>query len=274
MLRRWIMMLGVGGLLVLGACAPKAELIGGDVTDDLQQGIEQGDKTFDHSALTALLSEHVDPDTDKVDYAGLKADRADLDAYLETVAQADLTTLGEDEQMALLINAYNAYTLELIVENYPGLESIRDISEPWETEKYVVGGYTLSLNDIEHGLLRPLYKDPRIHFAVNCASIGCPPLRTDAFTGADLDAQLDAATRDTLSAREFVQIQGEALAVTRIMKWYGDDFTNPEYTGHADSLPAYIKPYTRAEVATFIDAKGGDLEVTFLEYDWSLNDRE
>lgn len=268
------LLLLAAALILASACAPKAKTLEGPIVGQLRQGMKEGSASFDHAAFDALLGEVVREDAGRVDYAALAKKRAQLDAYLTTIASADLTKLGEREQQALLINAYNGYTLSLILEHYPGIDSIRDLKKPWKTKRHEVGGHTLSLDDIEHGLLRPLYRDERVHFAVNCASIGCPTLRAEAYTGARLDEQLEAAARATLSSERHVRVEGGKLLVTSILDWYGGDFTSAHYKGHADSLPAYVARYTRDEVRDFIDSKGGAPPVGFLAYDWDLNDVE
>lgn len=227
--------------------------------------------SFDHSAFNALLAAHVDQNAGRVDYDGFKANEAKLDAYLATIAAAELDQLDEQETFALLINAYNAYTIKLILERYPKLESIRDYKEPWKQVRWEVGGETVSLDTIEHERLRPVYKDPRIHFAVNCASIGCPPLRAEAYTSERLDEQLDAATKATLSNSRYVTVKKGALHVTRLMDWYGDDFVNPEWEGSGENIPAFVKRYASDEVVALIEEKGGKPKVKFLDYDWNLN---
>ncbi len=146
---------------------------------------------FDHGAFDALLGAHVS--ASGVDYGGLAGQRAALDAYVGTLPGVELDGFGRSEQMAFWINAYNALTLTLILDNYP-LASIRDLDDgnPWEAHSWTVAGRSVTLNAIEHEILRPM-GDPRIHAAVNCASKGCPPLASDAFTGAGLGAQLDVA---------------------------------------------------------------------------------
>lgn len=258
--------------LTLSACAKSAELIDNPIAAQLQEGIASGTGRFDHAELDALLKAHVREDQGRVDYAGLKSDQAKLTAYLERVAQAELNTLSEPQSKALLINAYNAYTLQLMLEHYPNIKSIKDLNNPWGTKRYKVGQQTLSLDDIEHGLLRPLYKDPRIHFAVNCASVGCPPLAASAFEGDTLDAQLDAAAKRTLTNPRYAAREGDALKLTSILDWYGSDFTNPNFKGHAKSVAAYITPYTTPELKAFIDSKGDAIQVSFFDYDWSIND--
>ncbi len=153
------------------------------------EGNEAG-ASFDHSTLDALLHEYVDDDG-WVDYRGMKAVEPELDDYLTAVAAAPFDALGRDEKLALLINAYNAFTLKLIVEHLP-LDSIMDIAaaERWDAVRWNVGGNVWSLNQIEHEQIRPKFVEPRIHFAVVCAAVGCPPLRPEAFDPACLDEQL------------------------------------------------------------------------------------
>ncbi|MFU8803775.1 MAG: DUF547 domain-containing protein [Bradymonadaceae bacterium] len=262
----------IAAAVFITACsAPAAELLDGPIVAEMKNGQKSGDKTFDHSEYDALLKKHVDIDSGRVDYAGFKSDEAKLDAYLKTIAEANMKELGGDEQHALLINAYNAYTVKLILENYP-LDSIRDISDPWKTERYVVTSHKLSLDNIEHNLIRPFFKDPRIHFAVNCAAKDCPPLRPTAYTGAKLDKQLDEATRAVLSSSQFVRVESDRLHVTKLFDWYGDDFVNKEFKGHAPNAARYIARYTTDEVREFIESKNNDPTIRFLDYDWSLND--
>jgi hypothetical protein len=279
-------------------CAPKAKPIDGKVADAVKANLdgpaaqgqpdgtaepdgqtetsaEAGDVAnpgFDHSSYAELLTKYVRWSEGRVDYAGLKADQAALDEYLESLAEADLTKLSRDEQLALLINAYNACTLALIVENYGEIDSIRDLSDPWGDKRWKVGGDTLSLDDIEHGLIRPLFKDPRIHFAVNCASIGCPPLADFAFTGDDLDDQLDRVTSAALQNPRYAKASGGKLHLTKIMDWYGEDFTKDGWAPTAETLPQWVAPRSTDEVRAYVEK--GDPKVTFLEYDWSLNDVE
>lgn len=246
--------------LLLSSCQPpKAELLDAPITAELRRGMQSGDESFDHSTYDALVREHVDP-RGHVDYGALKNDEAKLDAYLRSLARADLESLSTDEQLALLINAYNAFTLRLILDHYPNIESIRDIDDPWTTRRWVVGGHTLSLDDVEHGLIRPLFDDPRIHFAVNCASLGCPPLRRGAYTGAGIDEQLDEATRRALSDPRWARVENGTVKVTKVLDWYGSDF---------DSVPDFVARHASPELGNAL--KAGDLE--FLDYDWSLNVR-
>lgn len=258
-------------LALLPACAPKAQRLDAPIADDIQAGMTSGTTRFSHTALDALLKRHVKQGGARVDYEGLRADSAKLRAYLGALSSADLKTLRSEELKALLINAYNACTLELIVAN-KGVKSIREVDDPWDVKRCKVGGHTVSLNNIEHGLLRPIYKDPRVHFAVNCASVGCPPLRPEAFTGPRVEEQLERATSDTLTDPAYARVESGALKLTSILDWYGGDFTNPAYKGHAKTVAAYVAKYATEEVAAFIRAKDSKPDVVFLDYDWSLNE--
>lgn len=259
-------------LVALMGCAPEAKVLDAPIVEQLQQGQSAGTASFEHTAWNALLAAHANPKTGRVDYASLKAKQPELDAYLNTLAGADLTSLGRNEQFALLLNAYNAYTVKLILEHYPNVKSIRDLDNPWKTRRYLVAGHTLSLDDIEHGLLRPLFKDPRIHFAVNCASIGCPPLPNFAFQGAKLDSQLDRVTRNALENPRYAKTNGDQLQLNAIFDWYGKDFTDESFKGHAKTLPVWVARYARPEVKDLVKAKGGSPKIEFMDYDWKLND--
>lgn len=262
------LLLGLG----LFSCAPRAELFNHPIVSELQTGIEGGSATFDHGLFDEILQAHVVLEEGGVDYAGLKEDEGKLDEYLASLAEAPLEELTESEQLALLINAYNGYTLKLILENYPGISSIQDLSNPWTTERYVVGGHTLSLDQIEHNIIRPLYKDPRIHFVVNCAAKDCPYLADEALTGERLEEQLEERTRAILQDSNFVRVEGNRLHFTRIMHWYGDDFVNSDFKGAQATVAAYIAGYATDEVRRFIEAANGDPATRAMEYDWTLND--
>lgn len=233
--------------------APRSKVIDAPIAATLH-GATTGE-TYDHSEFDGLLRRFARPDSGRVDYAGLAAEVARLDAYLARLGEVDLARLGRDAQKALLINAYNAFTLRLILDHYPGIESIKDLSSPWKAKRWQLAGELLSLDDIEHGLLRPIYGDARIHFAVNCASIGCPPLADFAYVGPELDAQLDLVTRAVLNDPRYARVEVDAVRVTALMNWYGPDFGDVE-----------------AFVAKYRDDLPRDAQVKFLDYDWHLND--
>lgn len=216
---------------------------------------------FSHATFDRLLKAHVREG--RVDYRGLSADRADLDAYLAELADAPFEGLGRDAKLALLINAYNAFTLALILEHYP-LASIKDIPEDqrWDAVRWELAGRRVSLSQIEHEELRSQFAEPRIHFAINCASIGCPPLRDEAYIPERLDAQLEEATQALHDDARWLQanVVLQQVQLTKLYAWYEGDFTQV-----AGSPIAFAARY-RPELA------GGAWTVDWLPYDWGLND--
>jgi len=272
---RWLL----AGLVAVtsAACgAPRAAPIGGDISSVLAHGIEDGSARFNHSSWDELVQRHAKDGGRRFDYAGLKADEEQFDAYLGALADADLSALSSNEIQALFANAYNAYTIATILDHVSAdgafdIESIRDVADVFGRKDHTVGGFLLSLDNMEHNVLRPLFKDPRFHFAVNCASISCPPLPTRAFTGDEIDKQLDTVTRNALTNPDYVSIDNDALLVTKIMDWYGGDFVNPEYKGSEKSLPKFIAKYATAEVRELVASGGDSVSVRFRDYDWGLN---
>jgi len=246
-------------------------------------------RSFDHQhrAFNTLLSKYVHWNSvavaSSVDYAGLAAERAPLDAYtksLSAVTAAQFAAWTQPEQLAFLINAYNAFTLELILSKYPELASIRDLgswlTSPWKQRFFTLLGESRHLDDVEHGLIRGAkdYSDPRIHFAVNCASIGCPALRNEAFTAPALERQLEDQTRRFLRDRSRNQADPvqRRLALSNIFKWYGDDFARG-FLGAAN-LSAFLARYSDAlglDAAQTADLRTGDWDIEYLDYDWRLN---
>ncbi len=240
---------------------------------------------FDHSQWDALLKQHVLPlnggQASQVDYQGFADDKAQLDRYLADLSQvdnADFDNWSKDEQLAFLINAYNAWTVDLIVSQWPDLESIKDLGSffrsPWSKSFIPLLGETRSLDDIEHNLIRgsDRYQDPRIHFAVNCASIGCPALRNDAYTGKHLDAQLDEQTRLFLQDRSRNRINDGKLALSSIFKWYREDFEKG-WKGYS-SLELFLVDYAvdlSLNPEEIQKLKDKDMIIRFLDYDWALN---
>jgi hypothetical protein len=236
---------------------------------------------FDHShgAWDALLKKHVvlldGGKASRLDYAGMARDRDALKAYLaelSAVRDAEFGGWPRNERMAFLINAYNAFTVEKILTRYPDIRSIWDFGKifgnPFKDDFFALLGERRSLDAIEHGMLRPGYKDPRVHYAVNCASIGCPMLREEAYVPARLDAQLDEQARRFLSDRSRNRYDAESgkLQVSRIFDWFAEDF---------EPRARYFAPYAGllADGADGREAvRGARAGLDFLDYDWSLND--
>ena len=223
---------------------------------------------FEHLALDTLLKKHVDGDG-WVDYEGLDADAVRLDAYLEAVAAAPFDRMGRDEKLALLINAYNAATLRLILDFRP-VKSIKDIpaAKRWDHRRWKIGGKTMSLSDIEHTQIRAKFNEPRIHFALVCAAVGCPKLRNEAYVAARLDAQLDDQMRYAHTHDRWLRFDADrgVLRLTKLYDWYGGDFTQS-----GDTVQAYVAQYAPA-LKQVLDM-GRRVTVRWLEYDWDLNSR-
>jgi hypothetical protein len=247
-------------------------------------------QAFDHAhaAWSTLLKKHIvllrNGQASQVRYAGFAQDRDALKAYLATlsaVPRAAFDGWSKPQQMAFLINAYNAWTIELILTKYPDLKSIKDLgsflASPWKQKIAPLLGTTMTLDQIEHDTLRKrgVYDDPRIHFAVNCASIGCPMLREEAFVGDRLDAQLDEQARRFMSDRTRNRYEAgkQRLEVSKIFDWYGEDFR----LGHKgiDSLESFLAKHadSLADAPGDRDAiRGRKVAVSHLDYDWNLND--
>ncbi len=224
--------------------------------------------TFDHSAFDALLRKHVDA-AGWIDYAGLLKESATLDAYIARLGDVAFAELDRDVKLALLINAYNAFTLRLILDYYP-IMTIKDIpaAKRWDAKRWHLGGMTLSLNQIEHEQIRPKFAEPRIHFALVCAAIGCPKLRNEAYDASKIEEQLEDQTRYVHAHDRWFQYQPGAKEVrlTKLYDWYGADFKQV-----ADSVLAFAARYS-VPLKASVD-KRTKLRIKWLDYDWKLNDR-
>lgn len=231
--------------------------------------------TIDHGAWTRWLERFRQVDqagVARVDYAAAKrAGRSALGDYIDRLAAVAISDYNRDQQFAYWINLYNALTVDVVLEHYP-VASIRDIDispglfsdGPWGAELVAVEGVALTLDDIEHRILRPIWEDPRIHYAVNCASVGCPDLRGRAFTAAQADAMLTAGARDYINdPRGAAVVEGE-LVVSSIYEWFQADFGGTEQ-GVIDHLRRYAEPGLGERLA---GRTGYDDD----RYDWSLND--
>lgn len=227
-----------------------------------------------HLIWEAILSENVirrGPET-KINYKNIKTHPEKLNAYLTSlskVSQHQFDTFSKNQQLAFLINAYNAFTVKLIVDNYP-VESIKDLGSwlqgPWKKKFVPLLNRNLSLDEIEHGMIRKLFDEPRIHFAVNCASIGCPALRETPFTADNLSSQLEDSAVDFLNdkSRNYFDSSNNTFYLSAIFKWYGDDFSRH---GTIQDFVADRIQATRTNPNLFLSTT-----VEFLDYDWRLND--
>ena len=246
---------------------------------------QESQDQFSHERWDSLLGEFVHMENggraSRVDYAGLQGQRQALKAYLDSVASVNRSAFDSwplDEQLAFLINAYNAWTVELILGEYPGIDSIRDIgwlpNSAWRRDIVSLFGEQVSLDDVEHGMIRgwDRYQDPRIHFAVNCAAIGCPALGDEAYTGESLQSQLERNTRLFLADRSRNYIEGGSLYVSPIFRWYGEDFERG-WKGY-DSVAEFLVFYSEALNLSDTQERAlaaGDLRIRYARYDWGLN---
>ena len=213
---------------------------------------------FSHEIWNELLQKYVSS-TGKVNYKGLLQEKAKLVKYLDLLSN-NIPQSGwkREKTMAWWINAYNAFTVKLILDHYP-LKSIRDIDKPWDTPFIKLGGESYTLNQIEHEILRARYKDPRIHFAVNCASYSCPSLPTQAFTENNLYQMLEKNTRAFINDPRHNTISDNKVEISSLFDWYKEDFTQK------GSVIDFINKYAKTKLAS-------DAKITYKAYNWSLNE--
>ena len=264
---------GVLGVLALGvmSCAGPSTDVAWDAHDPANTA------RLDHGEWQALLDAYLitdDPSgVNLVDYAKLRAnaaDRARLAAYIDDLQGLDPRQYAKDVQMAYWINLYNAVTLRVVVDAYP-VESIKDIHEglipgtgPWRDIHAMVAGHPLTLDNIEHDILRPIWRDARIHYGVNCASMGCPNLAPEAYTAENLERLLDQAARDYVNHPRGADILDEASAiVSSIYFWYREDFGDTEA-----GVLEHLRKYAEGDLAQQLRDFDGSLD---HDYDWSLN---
>ena len=223
-----------------------------------------------HALFTSVLTNYVKDA--RVDFAALKAHPQDLTRYLDQVAavsKAEFKKWSEPEQIAFLANAYNAYTLRLIIDHYP-LKSIKDIGSfingPWDQPVVKLFGETITLNTLEHKILRVDYAEPRLHFALVCAAKGCPPLRNEAYVGVRLNEQLNDQGKQFLAetAKNRVEAAEHTVYLSPIFKWYAGDFEKK-----SGSVLAALKPYWPAKPVAGYE----DFKIRYTDYDWSLNEQ-
>jgi len=235
---------------------------------------------FDYSAYARVLAEYVTPEG-QVRYADLKANPKDLNIFLRQLKNLSPASHperfpGPEAGMAYWINAYNAFTLHAVVEAYP-VKSVRDVKFGFgflffKRAKFVAGGKAYSLDDIEHGILRRQFNDPRIHFAVNCASTSCPPLQRQPFTPERLSEQLEQAARQFIGAQENVWMRGDVLFLSSVFDWYGEDFEKwlARQGTRQPTVVDYVTRYLAEPVAERLRREKPRVE--FYAYDWTLND--
>lgn len=267
-MRIWIaLLLCLPGLAL---AAPKAELWPYWNAHD-----DNATQVVDHAAWDAFLKTYVQSSVDginRVAYGAVTADdRAKLQHYLDTLQRVTVTRLSRAQQRAYWINLYNATTINTVLAHYP-VDSILKISispglftrGPWGAKLLKVEAQELSLDDIEHRILRPIWRDPRTHYAVNCASLGCPNLQTEAFTTANMDSLLDTAAKAYVNHHRGAHFDDCDLIVSSIYAWFKDDFG-----GDDAGVIAHLRRYANEGLRMKL---GGITKIEDDEYDWSLND--
>lgn len=220
-------------------------------------------KSLDHSEWSTLLDKFVSSDG-KVDYRGFAKNKSKFDQYLDYLSQnAPATNWTKSEKLCYWINSYNAFTVKLILDHYP-IKSIKDISDglpivdsPWDIKFFKIGGVDFDLGTIEHEVLRKQFDEPRIHFAINCASVSCPILRNEAYLPRYLEDQLDDQAKGFINDKSKNLISASELKLSSIFKWFESDFTKD------GSLHSFLKEYNK-------DVDEGT-EISYLDYDWGLN---
>jgi hypothetical protein len=260
-------------MLMLVAVAPASAQ---DLASIFDKRDNASTMTVNHSLWAGILKTYVKPSGDGINrfaYGKVaNAARTRLKNYLTALQATEVSKLNEKEQRAFWANLYNALTIEVILDHYP-VKSIRDISispglfaiGPWGKKLVKVEGRDLSLDDIEHGILRRVWKDPRVHYSVNCASIGCPNLPAVPFTGATLEAMLDQGAKDYINHPRGVSVDAKGrVTVSRIYNWFAGDF------GASDAnVLAHLKAYAAPALKAKLDQARS---ISAYEYDWSLND--
>ena len=249
--------------------APRAEL-----ADPVWQRHDPASEmVVDQGPWADFLAQHLtvrDGGANRLDYAGVTpGDRAALSTHVDRLEAVEVTALSRPAQLAYWINLYNAATVELVLAHYP-LDSIRDIGSglledgPWSREVVTVMGLELTLDDIEHGIIRPVFEEPRIHYAVNCAALGCPDLAPEPWDAATLEADLAAAERAFVNDRRGVRLEDGELVLSKIWLWFRGDF--------ADSEAELLSRLREVATGPAAEALAGRDRADRHAYDWALND--
>ena len=235
----------------------------------------QTSQRIDHTEWDRLLKKYVSQHKDGINRVAYhrvrKPDRRSLDAYIKRLANTRISTYNRDEQRAYWINLYNALTVQEILTNYP-VSSIKEIKSglfaagPWQMTLVRVEGTELSLDDIEHRILRPIWRDPRIHYAVNCASIGCPNLIKTAFTADNAEALMESAAKAYINHPRGVKVVNDRLRVSSIYVWFKEDFDNSD-----SGIIAHLQQHAQPELLEKLKSVTG---IDGHIYDWSLNGGE
>jgi len=231
---------------------------------------QKGSIIPDHQIFNDLLSKYVD-ESGNVNYKGFKEEKSAFKKYLKEIKAnpPDTNTWTKKDQIAFWINAYNAFTIELILDNYP-ISSIKDIgaklqipfvNTPWDIKFIEIGGEEYDINNIEHNILRKNFDEPRIHFAIVCASFSCPKLRREAYTGEKLEAQLTQQAQSFLADNRKNQISQNSIVISKIFSWFKGDFIKNE------TLISFLNQYAPVKISS-------DADISYMKYDWRLNEQQ
>lgn len=224
-----------------------------------------------HMGYGQLLQQHVANGI--VDYQGFKKDESKLDAYLSVLDQTDPEKLTDKEKLAFYINAYNAYTIKLILQNFKNgspVQSIKDIggffAKPWSLRFVKIGRRVYTLDNIEHDIIRPVFQDSRVHFAINCAAKSCPPLISEPYEAATIEKQLDENTTAFINDNNFTNLNGNILYVSKIFTWFSEDFLDGD-------ILSFVTQYAKGSLKEKLVILERKVVIKYHDYDWSLNDR-
>lgn len=264
-----LILIGLFGMTSMALAAPKSQLWERWSAHDPGSTV-----AIDHAIWDSLLQQYVVRGADGVNrfaYQRLQAseiDRAQLREYLERMSQTEISRHNRDQQRAFWINLYNAITIDVVLKDYP-IESIREIRSgvfspgPWKLELIEIEDEALTLDDIEHRILRPLWRDPRVHYAVNCASIGCPNLQDRAFTAANTDNLLNQGAFEYVNHPRGARVVDGKLRVSSIYRWFEADFGDSEA-----GVIAHLKQYAETDLRNALDGVDG---IDDDHYDWNIN---
>ncbi|MEM7041542.1 MAG: DUF547 domain-containing protein [Pseudomonadota bacterium] len=272
--RRTVLTSSLASIALISAAAPALAAPKAVLWDRWTAHDPASEATIDHGLWAKVLERCLVTGSDGINrfaYEKAAEDRKRLDAYLEMLAATPISDHNRPEQMAYWINLYNALTVKVILDHYP-VESIRDIDispglfsdGPWGKKLMTIERETVSLDDVEHQILRPIWQDPRIHYAVNCASIGCPNLQPTPFKPNMLDSQLDQAAIEFVNHRRGVDVRDGRITVSSIYEWFQEDFG-----GNDRGVIAHLKAYAAPSLAMKLE---GFDRIDNDDYDWRLND--
>ena len=282
-MRKTALFLGMLSIIAIASCtdlANSSQTISQPDSATVDKTEVAANSSFDYQDYAQILQTYVD-DSGLVDYVGLQANREQLDRFNQSLGEVSATTYNswsEAEQIAFLSNAYNSFTLQSIIDQEPLKDSIRDIRGVWNRRKFNIAGDAKTLDNIEHDTLRKDFNEPRIHVALVCAAISCPPLRNEPYIAEKLDAQLEDQTAKFANSIHGFKLdrQDNRVYLSSIFKWYGKDFiktygSEDEFNGNDQQRAVlnYFSSKVSSEDLEFL--KQNDYKVKYLNYDWSLN---